>query len=146
MKAVFVALFAGALGCVLFQPVQAADAARFNEKVLWSFGSGTDGQYPEAGLIDKNGTLYGVTEYGGVHDKGTMFSVDPGTGTETVLYSFCSKRPRYCLDGEVPLATLIGSASRSQSILKPGPKSGSIPFAASLIAPTAGIRLAAWSP
>lgn len=107
MKNISVTLLAVAVGCAFFQPVRAAEGARFKEKVVWSFGSGTDGQYPAAGLTDENGTLYGTTTFGGAQDEGTVFSVDPGTGTETVLHSFCTKRHRYCLDGAVPLAALI---------------------------------------
>ncbi|HEX4080588.1 MAG TPA: choice-of-anchor tandem repeat GloVer-containing protein [Rhizomicrobium sp.] len=75
------------------------------ETVLHSFGSGTDGQYPNAGLIDVNGTLWGTTGAGGTYGYGTVFSVNPTTGAETVVYSFCSQRN--CPDGEDPLASLI---------------------------------------
>ena len=48
------------------------------EKVLHSFGKGTDGSNPYAGLIDVNGTLYGTTVYGGAYDYyGTVFSLKP---------------------------------------------------------------------
>jgi uncharacterized repeat protein (TIGR03803 family) len=59
------------------------------EKVLHSFGRGSDGREPRAGLIDINGTLYGTTYSGGnyIHISGTVFSITPG-GTEKVLYSF----------------------------------------------------------
>jgi len=74
------------------------------ERVLHSFGSGTDGTVPVAGLIDVKGTLYGTTEEGGSRCKsegcGTVFSVST-TGTERVLHSFSGK------DGEYPLAGLI---------------------------------------
>ena len=33
--------------------------------MLHSFGNGTDGLFPQAGLIDVNGTLYGTTNQGG---------------------------------------------------------------------------------
>jgi uncharacterized repeat protein (TIGR03803 family) len=46
-------------------------------KILHSFGSGTDGASPEAGLIDVGGTLYGTTEEGGAVDAGTVFKVTP---------------------------------------------------------------------
>jgi uncharacterized repeat protein (TIGR03803 family) len=55
------------------------------EKVLHSFGSGSDGKGPYASLINVNGTLYGTTSGGGV--TGTVFSVTT-TGKEKVLYSF----------------------------------------------------------
>jgi uncharacterized repeat protein (TIGR03803 family) len=58
------------------------------ETVLYSFTGGTDGGYPEAGLIrDAKGNLYGTTSSGGSSGAGTVFKLDP-SGTETVLYSF----------------------------------------------------------
>jgi uncharacterized repeat protein (TIGR03803 family) len=78
------------------------------EKVLYSFCSQTnctDGGRPEASLIDANGTLYGTTYYGGANGGGTVFSINPGTGAETVLYSFCSQTN--CTDGSEPAASLI---------------------------------------
>ncbi len=47
------------------------------ESVLHSFGNGTDGAKPYAGLIDVKGTLYGSTELGGAHGYGTVFSLKP---------------------------------------------------------------------
>jgi uncharacterized repeat protein (TIGR03803 family) len=63
------------------------------EKVLHSFGNGTDGAYPVGDLIDVNGTLYGTTAGGGANGCGsygycgTVFSITPG-GTEKVLHNF----------------------------------------------------------
>ena len=81
------------------------------EKVLHSFGNGTDGGIPVAGLIDVHGTLYGTTEVGGsllsghfcnhTDSCGTVFSITPG-GTEKVLHTF-SGYP----DGAGPVAPLI---------------------------------------
>jgi len=65
----------------------------------------TDGARPEAGLVDINGKLYGTTESGGATDWGTVFSLDPATGAETVIHSFCSRGN--CADGSFPLADLI---------------------------------------
>jgi uncharacterized repeat protein (TIGR03803 family) len=45
------------------------------ESVLHSFGGSGDGAYPDAGLIDLKGTLYGTTSGGGAHDDGTVFSL-----------------------------------------------------------------------
>ena len=61
------------------------------EKVLHSFGAGSDGIFPYAGLIHltetAKDTLYGTTRDGGTSDKGTVYSI--GTdGTEKVLHSF----------------------------------------------------------
>jgi uncharacterized repeat protein (TIGR03803 family) len=44
------------------------------ETVLWSFGAGTDGRHPYAGLyLGADGHLYGTTESGGVNGAGTAF-------------------------------------------------------------------------
>jgi uncharacterized repeat protein (TIGR03803 family) len=52
-------------------------------------------------LIDnKNGVLYGATEYGGTGTDGTVFEINK-TGKETVLYNFCSQ-PN-CTDGGNPM-------------------------------------------
>jgi uncharacterized repeat protein (TIGR03803 family) len=80
------------------------------ETVLHSFGNGKDGWYPGAGVIAINGMLYGTTSGGGVagcggFGCGTVFSIDPGTGVEKVLYSFCSQQN--CTDGADPVTTLI---------------------------------------
>lgn len=49
-----------------------------NETILHSFGSGTDGTYPHAGLLmDSAGNLYGTTEQGGTNNGGTVFEVTP---------------------------------------------------------------------
>jgi uncharacterized repeat protein (TIGR03803 family) len=58
------------------------------ETILHSFGKGTDGQTPLAGLVrDTKGNLYGTTANGGTYTQGTVFKVTP-SGTETILYSF----------------------------------------------------------
>jgi len=72
------------------------------EKILYFFCSQqkcTDGGEPYAALINVNGTLYG-TAGGGAHGGGAVFSIDPKTGAETVVYSFCSQTN--CTDGETP--------------------------------------------
>jgi uncharacterized repeat protein (TIGR03803 family) len=53
--------------------------------------------------------LYGTTGLGGIYGAGTIFSLDPSTGKETVLHSFgrgCEKKPT-CKDGSVPETPLI---------------------------------------
>jgi uncharacterized repeat protein (TIGR03803 family) len=75
------------------------------ETVLHSFGNGSDGQAPLAGLIDVKGTLYGTTYGGGAFGQGTVFALDAGTGAEKVLYSFCSQAG--CSDGRNPAGGLI---------------------------------------
>jgi len=62
--------------------------------VLHSFGMGcppkkrcSDGEYPDSGLLDVNGVLYGETAGGGSHASGTVFSITT-RGSEKVLHSF----------------------------------------------------------
>jgi len=105
MKSVSIAFFAGIAACVLVHPASAVESGKIKEKVLHSFGSGTDGQLPISGLIDVKGTLYGTAERGGASGGGVAFALNPKTGTETVLYSFCSQQN--CTDGQYPAATLI---------------------------------------
>lgn len=79
------------------------------EKVLYAFSGygASDGSGPAAGLINVNGTLYGTTILGGASSVGgTVFSIDPQTGTEKVLYSFCPGQIN-CTDGEDPSGSLI---------------------------------------
>jgi uncharacterized repeat protein (TIGR03803 family) len=59
-----------------------------NFVVLYSFTGGTDGQYPNDGLVaDEQGNLYGTTGLGGAFGQGVVFKLAPA-GTETVVYSF----------------------------------------------------------
>jgi uncharacterized repeat protein (TIGR03803 family) len=78
------------------------------ESLLYSFSGGTDGAFPEAGLIqDASGNLYGVTFDGGAAGCsigaglcGVVFKLDKN-GKETVLYSFTGP------DGARPAARLM---------------------------------------
>lgn len=96
-----------ASGCGTVYSLNAATGA---EMVLYSFcrhgGSGcTDGRYPSAGVTGVSGTLYGVTNYGDAGNGGVLFAVDPTTGKEKTLYSFCSQQN--CTDGAEPMAELL---------------------------------------
>jgi uncharacterized repeat protein (TIGR03803 family) len=78
------------------------------KKTLYSFrysSKSADSAYPAAGLVALNGELYGTTIGGGKYSDGTVFAVDPTTGSEKVLHSFdcCST----VLDGEFPVAPLV---------------------------------------
>lgn len=76
------------------------------ETVLYSFKGGSkDGGFPDAGLIDIKGMLYGTTSEGGAHCSssghcGTVFAITP-SGKETVLHSFGGSG-----DGNYPQAGL----------------------------------------
>lgn len=76
-----------------------------NEKVLHSFGGGTDGVYPVSALIaDSAGNLYGTTRYGGASNNGVVFELSKANGSwaETVIYSFAGGN-----DGSSPAASLV---------------------------------------
>jgi uncharacterized repeat protein (TIGR03803 family) len=56
--------------------------------VLYRFKGSSNGYYPEAGLIDVNGMLYGATLGGGVAGGyGTVYTISTA-GVEKVLHSF----------------------------------------------------------
>src|SRR5258708_14234641 len=86
---------------------------RWTEKILHSFGSGSDGYNPWDSLIlDSAGNLYGTTAQGGdlncdaPFGCGTVFELTPSTSgnwTEKILYNFIDNGS----DGKVPYAGLI---------------------------------------
>jgi uncharacterized repeat protein (TIGR03803 family) len=88
------------------------------ETVLHSFGSGTDGSAPLAGLIDVKDILYGTTSTGGANDLGTVFSITP-SGAESVLYSFKGGP-----DGAGPKAALLDYGGTLYGTTSAGGKDG----------------------
>jgi uncharacterized repeat protein (TIGR03803 family) len=80
---------------------------KWTEKVLYSFGSGTDGATPVGGVtFDASGNLYGTTSAAGAYGFGTVFQLAPGASwTETTLHNFQNAD-----DGAVPYAGLIADA------------------------------------
>jgi len=87
-------------------------AGGWNESVLYSFTGGSDGAYPNSGVIfDASGNLYGTTSYGGVASSysgfGVVFELSPNSGgwAESVLHTFNQT------DGAVPEGSLIFDAS-----------------------------------
>ncbi len=85
-------------GCGTVFELSPDGSGGWSEKLLHSFGKGTDGTQPQAGLIfDAAGNLYGTTTAGGIHPCsdgfgcGTVFELAPdgrGDWTEQVLHSF----------------------------------------------------------
>jgi uncharacterized repeat protein (TIGR03803 family) len=74
------------------------------ETVLLSFYEppyGSDGAYPEAGLINVSGTLYGTTSYSGPYSGGAAFSITTA-GYLTNLHNFGTG-----VDGSRPDALLL---------------------------------------
>ena len=112
------------LAAATLAPIGGAYAAGLEpETVLYSFCAKggktcTDSAEPVAALVSNAaGRLYGTTQAGGAHSKGTVFELTPNAAktkwaanaaktkwTETVLYSFCAQN---CTDGFHPLAGLI---------------------------------------
>ena len=92
----------------------AIDTATANETVLYAFKGGKDGSHPQAGLTKVGRTIYGTTSHGGekhcgASRCGVVFSVNPDTGVETVIYSFNGA------DGYYPAAGLIAVAKFSSA-------------------------------
>jgi uncharacterized repeat protein (TIGR03803 family) len=78
------------------------------EKVLYAFKGGSDGASPLSGLLNVNGTLYGMTNSGGKTSCsnppsgcGTVYSITTA-GVEKVLYAFKGGS-----DGAYPTGNLI---------------------------------------
>lgn len=107
MNPKFFGLCAGAVACIFVLQFPSTGFAKGPETVLHAFGGKPDGSGPNS-VIEMDGMLYGATAFGGsgsgcFHGCGTVFEVDPSTGAETVLYSFCGKsKKKPCEDGQVP--------------------------------------------
>jgi uncharacterized repeat protein (TIGR03803 family) len=76
------------------------------QKVIYRFKGGSDGSFPQSGLVAVNGTLYGMTTEGGnagcaPYGCGTVYSVTT-SGAEKVLYAFKGGK-----DGAYPADDLI---------------------------------------
>jgi uncharacterized repeat protein (TIGR03803 family) len=77
---------------------------------LYAFKGFSDGAYPNGALVALNGKLYGTTTHGGGScvpggGCGTVFSIDPANGNESVVYAFKGEP-----DGVRPSSTLINIA------------------------------------
>jgi uncharacterized repeat protein (TIGR03803 family) len=96
----------------------------YKEKVLHSFGNGTDGKSPICTLIfDTAGNLYGTTLFGGTQNGGTAFELVPQSGggwMEKTLHNFGASG-----DGNGPLAGLtFGSAGNLYGTTQGGGSAG----------------------
>ena len=109
----------------VFELIKPATAsAPWTEKVLYSFGSGSDGADPVAGLIfDASGNLYGTTSAGGNTGNGIVFKLSPSTSgwTENVLYNF-----QLQADGGVPYAGVVMAAGKLYGATTDGGENGQI--------------------
>lgn len=75
------------------------------EQVLYAFKGGKDGEVPLGGPVAYNGELYGTTQLGGAYGGGTVYEIDPASGSEKVIHSF-----GLGYDGAYPYAGLVAVA------------------------------------
>ena len=83
----------------------------WTQKVLHAFTGGNDGGVGSLGalLLDRSGSVYGVTEIGGAGSAGTVFKLSPGSGGTwmlTTLYAFKGQP-----DAAFPYGGLIADSS-----------------------------------
>ncbi len=72
----------------------------------YGFSGGSDGDTPYGGLIQAaNGTLYGMTNLGGINSKGILYQYDVTMGTFTKLKDFSFA------DGQLPYGELLQGAN-----------------------------------
>ena len=94
---------------------------------LYNFTGGNDGEYPLAGLILSDSTLYGTAIYGGSAGNGTVFAVSTnGTGF-SILHAFSSLSGGYYgdnSDGINPAAGLVLSGNTLYGTATGGGNSG----------------------
>jgi uncharacterized repeat protein (TIGR03803 family) len=89
----------------VFELVRPKTGGKWMAKTLYSFGNGTDGKIPVAGVaFDGAGNIYGTTSVGGTYGYGTVFELTPsGSGwKESALHNFQNLN-----DGGTPYAGLI---------------------------------------
>jgi uncharacterized repeat protein (TIGR03803 family) len=92
----------------LFEFAKTSDGYASTPTILYSFcaqADCTDGADPLSGVIvDAEGNLFGTTNSGGAHNKGTVFELaktsEGYAAAPTILYSFCAQ-PN-CADGGRP--------------------------------------------
>ena len=73
-----------------------------NLTILYSFSGQSDGNFPQASLIQgRDGNFYGTTSGGGAFSMGTVFQLDATTDNLKVLHSFSLS------DGQSPVAGLL---------------------------------------
>jgi uncharacterized repeat protein (TIGR03803 family) len=95
------------------------DPASGTETILHSFTGGADGGTPLASVVPFRGKLYGTGERGGATGNGVVFSVDPQSGKEKVVYSFAGGS-----DGAAPVGGLLSLNGRFYGTTSSGGASG----------------------
>jgi uncharacterized repeat protein (TIGR03803 family) len=98
-------------GCGVVFELSSNKSGGWSETPLYTFDDGTDGGFPNAGVIlDKNGNAFGTASTGGSTQCsigcGLVYELSKSSGwTESVLHSFIQS------DGEFPNAVLLRSKS-----------------------------------
>jgi uncharacterized repeat protein (TIGR03803 family) len=100
---------AGTTGCGVVFELSAADGGGWTESIIHTF-TNHGAANPSNGLVfGTNGSLYGVTSFGGQFDAGTAFELTPSTGglwSESILHSFGNGT-----DGSQPITSLMFDAA-----------------------------------
>jgi uncharacterized repeat protein (TIGR03803 family) len=99
------------------------------EKVLYRFQAGKDGAHPYyAGLVERNGALYGTTYQGGASGAGTVYKLETSGAGEHVVYSFQGGNDgQYPYDGPIFVngslygTTNLGGSSGAGTVFKVTP-------------------------
>jgi len=74
--------------------------------LLHEFAGGvSDGSFPESSLVQVGSVLYGLTQYGGDTNAGTIFSINTDGSSYTILYEFAGG----VSDGQNPHGSLAAS-------------------------------------
>ena len=109
-------------GCGVVFSLQPTTGA---EAVVYAFQGGLDALSPRSDLISVNGVLYGTTEFGGARKRGngggTLYSIDPATGIESVVHTFKASAEGLYPDGAL---TRISHALYGTTIEGGGAKCG----------------------
>ncbi len=87
------------------------------ESVLYSFAGGTgDSANPIGSLLPSGSIYYGIGGSGGTAGDGTIYTFNPTTNKESILYSF----PGNASHGEFPTGSLIQSGNNLYGITAEG--------------------------
>jgi len=90
-------------GAIFALEPPAAPGGAWTESILYNFAGGpTDGAYPNAVAMGKDGVLYGTTSNGGLENDGVVFALEPPAspgGSWTRLCNMTCRVPRL-VEGE----------------------------------------------
>jgi uncharacterized repeat protein (TIGR03803 family) len=118
-----------ALASATILPATAADAQIFTP--LYSFTGEPDGNLPDGGPIFHAGLLYGTTITGGTTDNGAVYTINPATGKEKILYNFAGGSDGAQPEGDLLFhgaafygTTSFGGTFNAGTIVKLDPKTG----------------------